>query len=131
MLLNCCLLQYRYDLIETCYIFYICLYVYVLVYLCLIYMICFFIIIFIFINYIISWRQKSLFFEHVCQKFSLRVLINFCQFQPGVAYCNWKKRTLMLTFNFDFQNCQTFVHLFTETSPALRNSWLPACTRYL
>ena len=24
-------------------------------------------------------------------------------------HCNWKKRTLMLTFNFDIQNCQRFV----------------------
>ena len=52
----------------------------------------FFIIIFIFItiNYIISLRQKNLSFEHVSQKFSLRVLLSFClifrKFQPGVAY---------------------------------------------
>ena len=25
-------------------------------------------------------------------------------------HCNWKKRTLIPTFNFDIQNCQRFVH---------------------
>ena len=46
--------------------------------------------IFITINDIISLTQANLFIGHVCQKFSLRVLLNFyltfCQFQPGVAY---------------------------------------------
>ena len=131
MLLKCCLLQYRHDLTETCYIFYICLYVWFLNYLSLIYVICFFIIIFIFItfNYIISLRQKDLFFGHVCQKFSLSVLLSFClifcQFQPGggyksVAYkkkrvssnCNRKKYTLRLRFNF--QNCQKYVPNFQK-----------------
>ena len=59
---------------------------------CLIYVISFTIIIFIFItiNHIISVIQTNLFFGHVCQMFSLWVLLrfslNFCQFQPGVAY---------------------------------------------
>ena len=128
MLLKCRLLQYRHDLTGTYDIFYICLHVYILIYLCLNCMICFSIIIFIFIaiNYIISLRQKNLFFGHVCQKFRLRVLLSFylvfCQCQLCVAYksvayrkkCvlsnyNWKKRTLMLTFNFDFQNYHKFV----------------------
>ena len=86
-MLKCCLLQYRYDLTETCYIFYICLYVWVLIYLCLIYMICFFISL---IDYIILLRPKNLLFGHVSQKFSLRVLLSvcliFCQFQTDVAY---------------------------------------------
>ena len=37
-----------------------------------------------------SLTQKTLFFGHVCQKFSLRVwptfCLIFCQFQPGVTY---------------------------------------------
>ena len=108
MLLKCCLLQYRHDLTETCYIFYICLYVWVLVYLYIIYVICFFIIIFIFIiiNLLISLTQKNLFFGHVRQKFSLRVLLSFClifcQFQPGVVYksVSYKKeRVLSKPFN--------------------------------
>ena len=41
-------------------------------------------------NHKTSLTQKNLFFGHVCQKFSLRVLLKFClrfyQFQPGVAY---------------------------------------------
>ena len=50
------------------------------------------IIIFVFltINHIISLIQTNLFFGHVCQKFSLRVLLSFrlnvCQFHPGIAY---------------------------------------------
>ena len=28
----------------------------------------------------------------------------------------WKKRTIMLTFKFDFQNCQKFVPSLAETS---------------
>ena len=50
------------------------------------------IIIFIFIkvNYTISVIQTNLFLGHICQKFSLRVLLSscliFCQFQPGIAY---------------------------------------------
>ena len=43
----------------------------------------------------------------------------------------WKKRTLMLVFNFDFQNCHKFVPLFVEPSPALKNSWLRACCDWL
>ena len=71
-----------------------------------IYVICLAIIIFIFIiiNHIISLTQTKLCFEHVCQKFSLRVLLSFClafgQFQPGIACktvackrgCNQKAR---------------------------------------
>ena len=57
---------------------YTCLYIYALVCLCLIYVICFFIIIFIAFNHIISLTQKNLFFGHVCQKFSLRILLSFC-----------------------------------------------------
>ena len=38
-----------------------------------------------------------------------------------------KKRILMLTFTFDFQDCQQFVPLFSETSSAVKNSWLRAC----
>ena len=71
-----------------------------------IYVICLAIIIFIFIiiNHIISLTQKKLCFEHLCQKFSLRVLLSFClafgQFQPGIACktvaykkgCNQKAR---------------------------------------
>ena len=59
---------------------------------CLIYVNYFGIIIFVFvaINHIISLIQTNLFFGYVCQEFSLRVLLNFrlnfCQFQPGVAY---------------------------------------------
>ena len=58
----------------------------------LIYATCFFIIIFICItiNHIISLADKTLFFGHVCQKFSLSVLLRFCliycQFHPGFAY---------------------------------------------
>ena len=50
------------------------------------------IIIFIFIklNHTISVIQTNLFLGHICQKFSLRVLLSscliFCQFQPGIAY---------------------------------------------
>ena len=48
------------------------------------------IFIFITINHTISLMQTNLFFRHVCQKFSLRVLLSFClifcKFQPGVAY---------------------------------------------
>ena len=43
-----------------------------------------------------SLTQKSLFFGHVCQNFSLRMLLSFClnflRFQPNVAYkkaCIW------------------------------------------
>ena len=150
MNLNCCsnVVHCNIDMILLRHsIFFISVSVGVLVYLCLIYVICFFIIIFIFItiNYIISLRQKSVFFGHVCQKVSRRVLLSFClifcQFQPGVAYesvaykkkhvssnCNWKKYTLMLTLNF--QNCQKSVCWFAEISPALKNSWLHACFRY-
>ena len=105
-------------LLRHAILFYICLYVWVLVYLCLIYVIYFFIIIIMFIkvNYIISLRQISVSFGHVCLKFSLRVLLSFClifcHFQPGTAYkmllkkkcvssnCNWKKRTLCLHLTF-------------------------------
>ena len=56
----------------------------------LVYVNYFAIIIFVTINHITSLNQKNLFFGNVCQKFSLRVLLsfclNFCQFQPGVAY---------------------------------------------
>ena len=56
----------------------------------LVYVNYFAIIIFVTINHITSLKQKNLFFGNVCQKFSLRVLLsfclNFCQFQPGVAY---------------------------------------------
>ena len=42
------------------------------------------------IKHIISLIQNNFCFGHVCQKFSLRVLLSFClifcQFQPGVAY---------------------------------------------
>ena len=64
----------------------------VLAYICLIYLICFPIIIFIFlsINHIISLIQTTLFVGHVCQKFSLRVLLSFglifCQFLPKVLF---------------------------------------------
>ena len=72
----------------------------------LIYVICLTIIIFIFIiiNHIISLIQTKLCFEHVCQKFSIRVLFSFFlafgQFQPGIACktvaykkgCNQKAR---------------------------------------
>ena len=38
----------------------------------------------------ISLREKNLFFGHVCQKVSLRVLLSFClifcRFQPVVAH---------------------------------------------
>ena len=48
------------------------------------------IFIFITVNQIISLIQTNLLFGHVCQKFSLRVLLSFClifyQFQPGNAY---------------------------------------------
>ena len=48
------------------------------------------IIIFNTIKYIVSLPQTTLFFRHVCQKFSLRVLLSFrlsfYQFQPGAAY---------------------------------------------
>ena len=60
-----------------------------------IYEIHFAVIIFIFVamNQVILLIQANFFFEHVCQKFSLRLLLsfflnfclNFCQFQPGVA----------------------------------------------
>ena len=133
MLLKCCLLQYRHYLSETCCIFYICLYVWVLVYLCLIYVIYFFIIIFITINYIISLRQKNVFFGHVCQKFSFRVLLSFClifcQFEPGVACksvnwkCyNWKKRTLCLHLTF-----KTAKHLCPNLQKPLLPSKIPGC----
>ena len=58
----------------------------------LIYVIYFFIVISIFITIkdITSLTQANLFFEHVCHKFSLMVLLSFClifcQFQSGVAY---------------------------------------------
>ena len=73
-----CLLQYRHDLTETCYIFFylsLCLglglfmsYLYDL----------FFHYHFYYNNCIISLRQKNLFFGHVCQRFSLRVFLSFC-----------------------------------------------------
>ena len=51
------------------------------------------IFIFITINHIILLTQINLFFGHVCQKFSLRVLLSFYlifffffQFQPDVTY---------------------------------------------
>ena len=53
------------------------------------------------INHKISLIQTNLFFGHICQKFSLRVLLSFCltfwQFQPGVAYKSvaYKKRRVM------------------------------------
>ena len=78
-------------LTETRYIFYICLYV--CLGLCMSYSWNLFaIIIFIFIinNHITSLIQTNLFFGNDCQTFSLRVLLrfclNFCKFQPGVAY---------------------------------------------
>ena len=65
----------------------------------------FVIIIFIYvtINHITSLIQTNLFFEHVCQKFSLRVLLSFClifiQFQSGVAYKSvaYKKSVYLLS----------------------------------
>ena len=33
----------------------------------------------------------------------------------------------MLTFDFRLQNCQNFVPYFSETFPALQESWLRAC----
>ena len=51
-------------------------------------------------------------------------------------FCIWKiifesyfrkKRILMLTFDFRLQNCQNFVPYFSETFPALQESWLRAC----
>ena len=48
------------------------------------------VLIFIINNHITSLIQTNLFFRHVCQKFSIKVLLsfclNFCKFQPGVAY---------------------------------------------
>ena len=53
--------------------------------------------------------QKNLFFEHVQQKFSLRVLFSlfcqiFCHFQPGVAYESlaYKKRVYSEILVCDF-----------------------------
>ena len=61
------------------------------------------IIILISINHIISLIPTNLFFGHVCQKFSPRVLLSFClifcQFQAGVAYKSVaykKKRALVI-----------------------------------
>ena len=96
MSLKCCwsvayyieTLSYR----DTLYILYICLDVYVLVSIHLIYVISFAIIIFIniAINHIVLLIKKNLCFEHVCQKFGLRLLLSFCLifciFQRGVAY---------------------------------------------
>ena len=42
----------------------------------------------------------------------------------------WMKRTVMLAFNFNFQNYQKCVPKFAETSPAPKNSWLRACSEY-
>ena len=83
----------------------------------------FFVIIFIFItiNHIISLTHKNLFFGHVYQTFSLRVLlsfcINLCQFPPAIAYksvaykqrkafsCNALKKTLMLVHSTRCRVC--------------------------
>ena len=52
--------------------------------------------------------KGNLFFEHVCQKFSLSVLLSFClvfcQFQPGVAYESVasKKKRVLVTLNGHF-----------------------------
>ena len=96
MSLKCCLSKYcllhRDVVLLRRSIFSIFVSVNVLAYVCLIYLIYFAIIIFIFIstNHIISLIQTNLFVGHVCQKFSLRVLLSFClifcQFQPGIAY---------------------------------------------
>ena len=91
MLRKCCLLH-RDIVLPRHAILSEFVYVYDFVYICLIYVNYFAIIIFIFvtINHIISLIQTNLFFGHVYQKFSLRVLfsllLNFCRFQPGVPY---------------------------------------------
>ena len=96
-------------------------YVYDLVYICLIYVNYFAIIIFIFvtINHIISLIHTNLFFGHVCQKFSLRVLfsfcLNFCQCQASVAYKSVaykKKRVVTETFISWFHKTIIAVFLF-------------------
>ena len=107
MLLTCWL-SHRGIVIPRLAVFFIFVSVYVLVYLCLIYVICFFIFIFITINHIISLTQKKLLFGHVSQMFSLKVLfnfcLNFCQFQPGVAFKSvaYKKERLVIMIKFSF-----------------------------
>ena len=103
MLLKCCLLHRDIVLpVHAIFSIFVSI-VYVLVYIVLIYVICFVIIIFIFIitNHIISVIQPNLFFGHVCQKFSLRVLLsfclNFCQFQPGVTYKSVAYKKICIT----------------------------------
>ena len=39
----------------------------------------------------------------------------------------WEKRAVMFACNLISQNCEKFVPWFSETFPALKNSWLRAC----
>ena len=114
MLLKCCLLHR--DIVLPRYATFsifvsmsaslVYIYIYIYIYIHLIYVIYFAITIFILItiNHIISLIQTNV-FGHVCQTFSLRLLLScfliICQFQPNVAHksVSYKKAFISLQWS--------------------------------